>query len=128
MWECSSRQELQVSKHCCPYTQTLAAFIHEHCSSYSYAGCCMISKYLRHNLNLWFWWVLCSDSHLCTQNHSPLFFFFKLDSVEKIRKLVFRIWGLHDGDYKECRILGCSAMWVLWEPTFRRNVSPPSSG
>jgi hypothetical protein len=29
---------------------------------------------------------------------------------------------------EECRLLGCGAVWSLCEPTFRRNVSPPSSG
>jgi hypothetical protein len=27
-----------------------------------------------------------------------------------------------------CRLLECNAMWVLYEPTFRRYVSPLSSG
>jgi hypothetical protein len=31
-------------------------------------------------------------------------------------------------NYEECRLLGCGAVWVYYEPTFRRNVSPPSSG
>jgi hypothetical protein len=31
--------------------------------------------------------------------------------------------------YEECRLLGCGAVQILWiEPTFRRNVLPPSSG
>jgi hypothetical protein len=38
------------------------------------------------------------------------------------------ICGFHGGDYEECRLLGCGAAWILCEPTFRRNVSPPSSG
>jgi hypothetical protein len=29
------------------------------------------------------------------------------------------------GDYEEWRLLGCYAMWLLPEPTFRRNVAPP---
>jgi hypothetical protein len=28
----------------------------------------------------------------------------------------------------ECRLFGCGALWVLLEPTFWRNMSPPSSG
>jgi hypothetical protein len=38
------------------------------------------------------------------------------------------IWGFHGGDYEECRLLGCYAVWLLYEPTFRRNITPPSSG
>jgi hypothetical protein len=33
----------------------------------------------------------------------------------------------HGGDYEVRRILRCYAVWLLYEPTFRRNVSPPSS-
>jgi hypothetical protein len=29
---------------------------------------------------------------------------------------------------EECNVLKCSAVWVLLESTFRRNVSPPTSG
>jgi hypothetical protein len=32
------------------------------------------------------------------------------------------------GDYEEYRLLGSSTVWVRFEPTFRRNVSPPYSG
>jgi hypothetical protein len=28
---------------------------------------------------------------------------------------------------EECRLLGCDSSWLLLEPTFRRNVSPPLS-
>jgi hypothetical protein len=37
------------------------------------------------------------------------------------------IWGFRGGDYEEWRLLGCYASWLLWEPTFRRNLAPPSS-
>jgi hypothetical protein len=30
--------------------------------------------------------------------------------------------------YEECRFLECGAVYFLCEPTFRRNVSPSSSG
>jgi hypothetical protein len=40
----------------------------------------------------------------------------------------WRIGGSHGGDYEECRLLGYCAVWILLEPTFRRNISPPSSG
>jgi hypothetical protein len=39
-----------------------------------------------------------------------------------------RIWGFHGDDYEECHLLGCSAMWAYYKLTFRRNVSPLSSG
>jgi hypothetical protein len=29
---------------------------------------------------------------------------------------VFQIWGFHGGDCKECRLLGCYAMWLSQEP------------
>jgi hypothetical protein len=32
------------------------------------------------------------------------------------------------GDYEEWFLLGCYAVWLLKEPTFRRNPAPPSSG
>jgi hypothetical protein len=28
---------------------------------------------------------------------------------------------------EELRLLGCGAVWVCYEPMFRRNISPPSS-
>jgi hypothetical protein len=34
-----------------------------------------------------------------------------------------KIWGSHGSDYEECRPLGCYAVLLLYEPTFRRNVS-----
>jgi hypothetical protein len=39
-----------------------------------------------------------------------------------------KIWGFHGGDYEECLLLGSYAVWLLQEPTFRRNLAPPSSG
>jgi hypothetical protein len=39
-----------------------------------------------------------------------------------------KIWGFHSSDYEEWCLLGCYAVWLLYEPTFRRNVAPPSSG
>jgi hypothetical protein len=38
-----------------------------------------------------------------------------------------KIRGFHGGGYEECRPLGCDTVWSLQEPTFRRNVSPPSN-
>jgi hypothetical protein len=45
----------------------------------------------------------------------------------KLRGL-YKIWGFHGGDYEEWCLLGCYAVWLLYEPTFRRNLAPPSSG
>jgi hypothetical protein len=39
-----------------------------------------------------------------------------------------KIWGFHGDDSEEWCILGCYAVWLLWEPTFQRNLAPPSSG
>jgi hypothetical protein len=38
------------------------------------------------------------------------------------------IRGFHGGDYEECRLLRCDTVSLLHEPTFRWNVSSPSSG
>jgi hypothetical protein len=38
------------------------------------------------------------------------------------------IWGFHSGDYEEWRLLRCYAVWLLYEATFRRNLSSPLSG
>jgi hypothetical protein len=48
-----------------------------------------------------------------------------------ISKLCYlgRIWGSHSGGYEEYRLLGYNAVWSKErQPTFRRNISPPSSG
>jgi hypothetical protein len=39
---------------------------------------------------------------------------------------VCKIWGFQGGDYEEWHLLGCYAMWLLQEPTLRRNLVPPS--
>jgi hypothetical protein len=39
-----------------------------------------------------------------------------------------RSWAFHGGVYEECRLLGSGAAWIYYKPTFRRNVSLPSSG
>jgi hypothetical protein len=31
-----------------------------------------------------------------------------------------KIWGFHDVDYEECRLLGCYAVWLLYEPALVR--------
>jgi hypothetical protein len=41
---------------------------------------------------------------------------------------VCKIGGFHGGDYEECRVLGCNAVCVFLEQSFRKNVSPPLSG
>jgi hypothetical protein len=25
----------------------------------------------------------------------------------------YKIWGFHNGDYKDCRLVGCDAVWIL---------------
>jgi hypothetical protein len=39
-----------------------------------------------------------------------------------------KIWGFHGDDYAGNRLLGSCAVYYWLEPTFRRNVSLPSSG
>jgi hypothetical protein len=51
-----------------------------------------------------------------------------VSATEPSQLILCKIWGFHGGDYKECRLLGCYAAWFLYEPTFRRNVAPLSSG
>jgi hypothetical protein len=43
-------------------------------------------------------------------------------------RVTCKFWGFHGGNYEECRLLRCDAVWVLPETTIRRNVSPPSLG
>jgi hypothetical protein len=71
---------------------------------------------IRH-FNLWFLY----------QNSTPIWLFL-------INNLyIHEVWnfckslGFNGGGCGECRLLGCDAMCLLLEPTFRRNVSPPSS-
>jgi hypothetical protein len=35
---------------------------------------------------------------------------------------------MRDRRFEECRLLGCYAVWLLQERTFRKNLAPPSSG
>jgi hypothetical protein len=30
---------------------------------------------------------------------------------------------IHGGNYEECHLLGCDFVWVLKEPTFRKNIA-----
>jgi hypothetical protein len=41
---------------------------------------------------------------------------------------ISRIYGSHSGSYERCHLLGYSAVQSVYEPTFLRNVSLPSSG
>jgi hypothetical protein len=34
-----------------------------------------------------------------------------------------RIRCFYAGDYEDCRLLGCGAVWVYYKQTFRRNVT-----
>jgi hypothetical protein len=51
-----------------------------------------------------------------------------VSATEPSRLILCKISDIHGGDYEECRLLGCYAVWLLYEPTFQRNISPPSSG
>jgi hypothetical protein len=50
-----------------------------------------------------------------------------VSATEPSRLMLCKIRGSHGGDYDACLLLGCDTVWLL-EPTFQRNVSPPSSG
>jgi hypothetical protein len=45
----------------------------------------------------------------------------------KLTLWMCKIWGFHSGNYEEWCLLGCYAVWLLKEPTFRRILAPPSS-
>jgi hypothetical protein len=49
-------------------------------------------------------------------------------TTELSQLMLYKIWRFHGGDYEEWRLLGCYAVWLLYEPTFRRNLAPASSG
>jgi hypothetical protein len=41
---------------------------------------------------------------------------------------VYKICGFHGSDYEECHLLEWCTMWLLYEPTFWRNLVAPFSG
>jgi hypothetical protein len=49
-------------------------------------------------------------------------------ATESSQLMLCKIWSFHGGYYEEYRLLGCYAVWLLKEPMFQRNISPPSSG
>jgi hypothetical protein len=36
-----------------------------------------------------------------------------VSDTEPSRLMLCKIWGFHGGDFKECRLLGCCAVWLL---------------
>jgi hypothetical protein len=66
------------------------------------------------------WWF---ELHWCSQQWRSLlnmainFYFPEWIALNKIYLL-----------FEECGLLGCVAVWILCKPTFRKDVSPPSSG
>jgi hypothetical protein len=60
------------------------------------------------------WRLTCSSLHSITVMKTTSFLRFEAPKVSK--------------SIEECRLLGCGTVWVYYKPTFRRNVSPPSSG
>jgi hypothetical protein len=36
-----------------------------------------------------------------------------VSATEPSRVILCEICGFHDGDYEECRLLGCDAVWLL---------------
>jgi hypothetical protein len=45
-----------------------------------------------------------------------------VSTTEPSRLMLCKIGGLHGGDNEEGLLLGCEAVWLLLEPTFRRNL------
>jgi hypothetical protein len=46
-----------------------------------------------------------------------------------LQNCVMELWSVvRSARNEEYRLLACYAVWLLWEPTFRRNLAPPSSG
>jgi hypothetical protein len=43
-----------------------------------------------------------------------------------IKLVICIIWYFHGGDYEECRLLGCYAVWLFQGARFRKNVAPPT--
>jgi hypothetical protein len=50
-----------------------------------------------------------------------------VSTTESSQLMLCKTRGFNGDDYEECRVLGWYAVWLLYEPTFRRNVSPTSS-
>jgi hypothetical protein len=48
-----------------------------------------------------------------------------VSATEPSRLLLYKNWAFHGGDYEEWHLVGCDAVWPLYEPTFMGNVSPP---
>jgi hypothetical protein len=47
-----------------------------------------------------------------------------ISATQPSQLMLCKIWGFHGSDYEECCLLGCYAVLLLEEPTFRRNVAP----
>jgi hypothetical protein len=43
------------------------------------------------------------------------------------RWMLCKFWDIHGFDYEEFCLLECYSLWLLWKPTFRKNVSSPPS-
>jgi hypothetical protein len=50
-----------------------------------------------------------------------------ISAIEPTRLMLRKAWGFHFGNYEECHHLGFGAMWLFYEPWFRKSVSLPSS-
>jgi hypothetical protein len=50
-----------------------------------------------------------------------------VSATQSSQLILCKISDFHCGNYEEWRLLGCYAVWFLYEPTFRRNLAPPSS-
>jgi hypothetical protein len=48
-----------------------------------------------------------------------------VSATESSLLMISKIWDFHGGGYEQRHLLGWYVLWLLWEPTFRRNVSSP---
>jgi hypothetical protein len=49
-------------------------------------------------------------------------------ATQSSQLMLCKVWSFHCSYYEEYRLLGCVVVCFLWEPTLRKNASPPSSG
>jgi hypothetical protein len=82
---------------------------------------------------LWQLWLQITHIEIFCPHWINMFYFYLVALFTLIKSSVWvekqwNIWGFHGGDYEECRLLGCGAVQILYKPTFRRKVPPPSPG
>jgi hypothetical protein len=71
-------------------------------------------------------WILVMLANIQSRTLCLLIFCLKTEKLEYKWAHFCKNWGFHGGGYEEWLLLGCYAMGLLQEPTFRRNLAPPS--